>query len=145
MQSARTKSEAGILVLVVFILGLLVGGVGNHLWGARVWSSSAPPRRSGPPPGQSMAQRLQLTPDQQKQMDSIRDDMRTQFQADDAKRNVIIMQSRERIRAMLTPDQQVKFDAMIKGMDSHSRPGDRGPGPGPRLGPGPGPHPGPGF
>jgi Spy/CpxP family protein refolding chaperone len=142
MQSARTKSEAGILVLVVFILGLLVGVVGNHLWGTRVWSSSSAPQHpNGRPPGQSMAQRLQLTPDQQKQMDAIRDDMRTQFQTEDAKHNETIMQFRARIRAILTSDQQVKFDAMMKENDSHGR----GRGPGPQPGGGPGPHPGPGF
>jgi hypothetical protein len=51
------------------------------------------------------------------------------------------MQFRARIRAILTSDQQVKFDAMMKENDSHGR----GRGPGPQPGGGPGPHPGPGF
>lgn len=143
MQSAKTKSEAGILVLVVFILGLLVGGVGNHLWGARVWSSSAPSRGNvhPQPPGPSLSQRLQLSSDQQKQLDAIFNDSRTQLQAVDTQRNTIRMQTRARIRDILTPDQQTKFDAMIKDMDSHGRGPNRGPG-GPPPG---GPHPGPGF
>jgi hypothetical protein len=52
------------------------------------------------------------------------------------------MQTRDKIRAILTPDQLVKFNAMIKDTNSHPRGPNRGGGPGP--GPG-GPHPGPGF
>jgi hypothetical protein len=45
------------------------------------------------------------------------------------------------MRAMLTPDQQTKFDAMMKDEDAHGRgrgpggPGPGGPGGPPRLGP----------
>jgi hypothetical protein len=160
MQSARTKSEAGLLVLVVFLLGVLVGGEGYHLWGSRVFGNNdnmnnGPMRngRGAPPP--PLGQTLQLSPDQQKQMDAIWADAWTQLQSE---RNQTRTQTRDKIRAILTPDQLAKFNAMIKDMDSHPHPGDRGPGGPPRLGPpqappsGAGPaengnqqHPGPGF
>jgi hypothetical protein len=136
MQSARTKSEAGLLVLVVFLLGILVGGEGYHLWGARVFGNENGPMHNGrgaPPP---LGQTLQLSPDQQKSLDAIWADTRAQFQASDAQRNQIRMQTRDKVRAILTPDQLTKFNAMMKDVDAHQRPGDRGPdgrGPGVRL------------
>ena len=145
MQNSKTKSEAGLLVLVVFALGLLLGGVGNHLWGAHVWGSG-PPRGAGhpPPPGQSFSARMGLSPDQQKQLDAIFNDTHPQFQALDAQREALHLQVRARIRAILTPDQQVKFDAMTKDQDARGRgPNHGGPGPGGR-GPERGPHLGPG-
>jgi len=127
MQTAKAKSEAGILVLIVFILGLLVGGVGNHLWGAHVWGSQAPPHGAGhpPPAGRTFSQQMGLSPDQQKQLDAIFNDEHPKFQALDEQRNALHMEIRSRIRAILTPDQQVKFDAMMKDQDAHGR--GRGP------------------
>lgn len=150
MQNSKTKSEAGILVLVVFVLGLLVGGVGNHLWGARVWGSARQDHAGPghPPPGPSPSQRLGLTSDQQKQWDAIFTDARPQFQALDNQRNELHLQIREKLRAVLTPDQQVKFDAMVKDQDARGR-GRGGPNRGvpPQgdHGTSPAPHPGPGF
>ena len=141
MHSVKTKSEAGFLVFVVFVLGVLLGGVGNHLWNARVSSNSQPGPRPGGRggPGQ-FAQRLGLTPDQQKQIGTIVDDMHAQLQAlyapVDAKGDDVRMQTRAKIRAVLTPDQQTKFDAMMKERDAH-----RPSGPGPHFGSG-GPPPG---
>jgi Spy/CpxP family protein refolding chaperone len=153
MQNSKTKSEAGLLVLVVFVLGLLVGGVGNHLWGARVWSSARQDHAGPghpPPPGPSFSQRMGLSPDQQKQLDQIFDDAHPQFQALDNQREALHLQVRDKIRAILTPDQQVKFDAMVKDQDAHGRgrggpnrggpppQGEHGPAPGAGARPGPG-------
>lgn len=143
MQNSRTKSEAGLLVLVVFALGLLVGGVGNHLWGAHVWGSQTPPRGPGQRP-QPISQVLGLSADQQKQLDAIFNDTHPQFKALDAQREALHLQVRARIRAILTPDQQVKFDAMTKDQDARGRGPNRGGPPG-RDGHGPGGHQGPGF
>ena len=43
MENNKTRSEAAILVLVVFILGVLARRLGNHLWGERVWGHTFPP------------------------------------------------------------------------------------------------------
>ena len=143
MQNSRTKSEAGLLVLVVFLLGLLVGGVGYRLWGGRVFGA---PRdvHGGPPPGrgpqgQTFSEKMGLSADQQKQLDAIFTNAHPQFAALDAQRNALHEQVRQQIRAILTSDQQVKFDAMVKDEEAHGRGPSRGPGPGgpPRLGPPP--------
>ena len=36
MENTKKRGEAAVLVLVVFLLGALLGGVGNHLWDERV-------------------------------------------------------------------------------------------------------------
>jgi hypothetical protein len=83
--SSKTRREAALLVLVVFLLGLLVGGVGNHLWGERVWGRQQIGPHQGPPSREEIVNRLtvelQLTPDQQKQIGPIIDDTRSQVRA----------------------------------------------------------------
>ena len=36
MRSNKARLRSGSLVFVVFLLGILLGGVGDHLWGERV-------------------------------------------------------------------------------------------------------------
>ncbi len=45
MATTKARGEAAALVAVVFLLGILLGGVGNHLWGERVWGMRRRPRR----------------------------------------------------------------------------------------------------
>ncbi|MGH9571992.1 MAG: hypothetical protein ACRD40_00460, partial [Candidatus Acidiferrales bacterium] len=96
MQNSKTKGEAGLLVLVVFILGLLVGGVGNHIWGAHVWGSTRPDHAGPghPPPSGSFSARMGLSADQQKQLDAIYNDTHPQFLALDSQREALHQQVR---------------------------------------------------
>jgi Spy/CpxP family protein refolding chaperone len=125
MDATKARREAAILVFVVFLLGVLLGGVGNHLWGSRVWGNQA--GHAGPPPNRDQlladfTRELELTPDQQKQMGSILDDSRSKFHALDKsldpQRMQIRDQSRAQMRALLTPEQQPKFDAFLQRQDS---------------------------
>jgi len=119
--TTKARKEARILVFVVFLLGMLLGGVGNHLWGARVWGETQPAPAIKRVPGQFIAvmtQRLQLTPDQQKQFESMLDDTKTKlanlYGPVDQERDRIRMENRGRMRAVLTPEQQVQFDEVLK-------------------------------
>ena len=83
MATTKAKREAAVLFLVVFLLGVLLGGVGVHLWGERVLGGPAPVNPN-PTRAQVIAQcthELQLTPDQQKQMVAIIDDTRAKWAA----------------------------------------------------------------
>jgi Spy/CpxP family protein refolding chaperone len=131
MEATKARREAAILVLIVFLLGVLLGGVGNHLWGSRVWGNGSG-RPGGPPPNReqvldSFTKELQLTPDQEKQLGGILDDSRSQFRALneslDPKRMQIRDESRAQMRALLTPDQQTKFDAFMQKLDSQRKNG----------------------
>jgi Spy/CpxP family protein refolding chaperone len=127
MQSKNARLEAAVLVLVVFMLGLLLGGVGSHLWDERVLGETAAiktnPTRNDRVNG--LTQRLQLTPDQQKQIGATIDETLAKWKALytplDDQREAIRQQGRANIRAVLTPEQQVKFDEFLKQLDEQRR------------------------
>src|SRR5580693_4873720 len=122
MENSKTRREAALLVLVVFLLGVLLGGVGNHLWGERVWGKQNPAGQ--PTKGQivnNLTRELQLTSDQQKQLAAIVDDTRAQwrtlYSTIEPKHEEIRQQSRDRVRAILTPEQKPKFEEFMKHLD----------------------------
>lgn len=126
---SKTRTEAAVLVLVVFLLGVLVGGLGGHLWGGRVWGHQVPPGRMRPLSREQivndLTQQLQLTLNQQKQIGSIIDETRSQVHAlyvpVDAQHEQLRQQGRARMRAILTPDQQTKFDALMQRNDAQRK------------------------
>jgi Spy/CpxP family protein refolding chaperone len=122
MADKKTRSEAALLVLVVFLLGAIAGGTANHLWGERVWGKQ-------PAVGQSsrdqivsrMTNDLKLTPGQAQQFGAIVDDTRSKIRDDyaaaDSQRDNLRAHGRDRIRAILNADQIPKFDALMKKLD----------------------------
>ena len=127
METKSPRREAALLVFIVFALGLLLGGVGSHLWDERVLGQSQ--QVNTKPTRQQvlddLTERLQLTPDQQKQVAGAIDDTRTKWQALyaplDAPREEIRRQGRANIRAVLTPEQQTKFDDFLKRLDDQRK------------------------
>jgi Spy/CpxP family protein refolding chaperone len=130
MENTKKRSEAAVLVLVVFLLGALLGGLGNHLWGERVWGKQAP---VGPPTKTQiiadLTQQLELTPDQQKQLTGIVDDTRAQwrtlYSTIEPQHEQIRQQSRDRIRAILTPEQKPKFEDFVHHLDEQRKKDDQ--------------------
>jgi hypothetical protein len=125
MANTKARREAAVLVVVVFLLGATLGAVGNHLWGARVlgmMTADKPARLHGMA---DLAQQLKLTPEQQKQVVGITDDVRTRWKALytplDAEREQMRLQGRQKIRAILTSEQQPKFDAYIERLDEQRK------------------------
>ena len=126
MDNTKKRGEAAVLVFVVFLLGALLGGVGNHVWGERVWGkqiiNTQPTRNEivG-----DLTRDLQLTPDQQKQLGSIVDDTRAQWRTlyttIEPQHEQIRQQSRDRIRAILTPDQKPKFEDFMHRIDEQRK------------------------
>src|SRR6202044_2388447 len=122
MQNTKTRGEAAALVIVVFLLGALLGGVGNHVWGERVWGKQT--INTQPTRDQlvgDLTRDLQLTPDQQKQLGSIVDDTRAQwrtlYNTIEPQHEQIRQQARDRMRAILTPEQKPKFEAFMHRID----------------------------
>jgi hypothetical protein len=127
MEKTKARLEAAGLFLVVFVLGVIFGVVGNHVWSQRV-SGEQTTVNTKPTRDQVMqdlTQRLQLTPDQQKQIGAAIDDTRAKWQAlyatIDAPREQIRQEGRAKIRATLTPDQQIKFDDFMKRLDEQRK------------------------
>jgi Spy/CpxP family protein refolding chaperone len=130
MDNDKKRGEAALLVLVVFLLGVLLGGVGNHLWGERVWGKQV--TTTTPSKGQivnDLTRELQLTADQQKQLGAIVDDTRAQwrtlYSTIEPQHEQIRQQSRDRIRAILTPDQKPKFEEFMKRLDEQRQKDDQ--------------------
>jgi hypothetical protein len=129
METSKKRGEAAVLVLVVFLLGALLGGLGNHLWGERVWGRQNPP---GPPTKtqiiSDLTQQLELTPDQQKQLTGIVDDTRAQwrtlYSTIEPRHEEIRQQSRDRIRAILTTEQKPKFEDFVHRLDEQRKKDD---------------------
>ena len=126
MQNTKTRGEAAVLVIVVFLLGALLGGVGNHVWGDRVWGKQTSPAH--PTRDQlvsTLTHELQLNADQQQQLGVIIDDTRAQIHAvyapADAQRETLRQGGRNRIRAILTPEQKPKFEAFMQNLDEQRK------------------------
>ena len=127
MQNSKARLEAAALFVAVFILGVVFGVFGNHVWAQRV-SSDAAKINTKPTRDQvvqDLTTRLQLTTDQQKQVATTIDDTRARWQALyaplDAPREQIRQDGRAKIRALLTPDQQLKFDDFLKRLDEQRK------------------------
>jgi hypothetical protein len=125
MENNRARLEAAVLVFVVFLLGLLLGGVGSHLWDERVLGQDVNTKPTRQQVLDDLTERLQLSPDQQKQIGGMIDDTRAKWQALyaplDSPREQIRQQGRANIRAVLTPDQQAKFDDFLKKLDEQRK------------------------
>src|SRR5215472_1843449 len=127
MKNLKARLEAAALFLVVFVLGATFGVLGAHMWAQRV-SGEAAPINTKPTRDQIMqdlTQRLQLTPDQQRSIAAAIDETRARWQALyaplDAPREQIRQEGRSKVRAVLTPQQQVKFDEEMRQLDEQRR------------------------
>jgi Spy/CpxP family protein refolding chaperone len=129
MATNKAGREAAVLFLVVFLLGVVLGGLGGHLWGERVWGGQPTPLvNTRPTRNEVIAQctrELQLTSDQQKQLVAIIDDTRGKWAALyaplDPQHEQIRQEGRAHIRAILTPEQQVKFDDFMRRIDEQRK------------------------
>jgi Spy/CpxP family protein refolding chaperone len=120
MENTKVRREAALLAVVVFVLGALVGGIATHVWTIHASNQQMSPHGRDQILTQ-MTRELDFTPEQLKAVTEIVDDthaqMRTLYSPLDAPREQIRQKTRERIRAVLTPDQMPKFDDFLRRMD----------------------------
>jgi len=135
-EANRSRRVAVLLVIAVFVLGIALGTLGTYLEGYRVFGAGMLHRQpvDHSPAAQQRAlharadrwtKDLNLTPDQQKQLDSVLAQMQTRYsgiheqfraQEDQARK-----QGRDEIRAILTPDQLAKFEETMRKMDEERK------------------------
>jgi hypothetical protein len=124
MENSKSRREAAFLVIIVFALGILLGGLGTHLWGERVWGRQAAPNSRDELIGR-MTHEVGLTPEQQTQVTAIVDDTRAQWRALysplDSKKDEIRQQSRAKLRALMTPDQKPKLEDFFHQLDDQRK------------------------
>lgn len=115
--------KAIVLVLGVFILGMIVGGLAMYLAEGRVLRSA---QRGGPGRVvQQLTTDLGLSAEQQKQLESILEETRSHYEklyeTIQPERQKIREEGRDRIRAILSPEQRAKFEEFVRRIDERNK------------------------
>lgn len=130
MPAERTKSTALLLVIAVFVLGVAVGGLGMYAARGRVFGAPAAHTPMTPEKARArrvadLTEKLNLNPDQAKQLDGILTQIHSQYvnihDQENALREQESKQGRDQIRAILTPDQVAKFNDYLQKMDEERK------------------------
>lgn len=127
METNQGSRKAVLLVVVLFALGIALGSVGTYLVTTRVLAAR-PQTAPAHNPGHTMAmftRDLNLSPDQQSQIQSILNDTRAHYAALheklDPEYEQVRQQGRDHIRQLLTPEQRPKFEDLLRQMDEERR------------------------
>jgi hypothetical protein len=120
------KWKASVLVLAVFLLGLLVGGLGVHVMGSK---AAAPPAAALPTTSDEVVKQLDvrcsLTADQQKQIQAIMEEVMAEYHRiyEPIRPQIeeVRQAGRQRIRGVLKPEQLPKFEEYLRWMDEEKK------------------------
>ena len=125
--NSETRRKARFWLGLVFILGAAIGAVFGYSFAHRSYAStqtpSEPERRAKRVA--EMTKDVGLTPEQSTQIDQIihqaHDEMKAIHEKSDADVDVVRQRAREQMRALLTPEQKPKFEAIIQRMDQERK------------------------
>ena len=128
MSDTTATRKAALWVGVVFLLGAALGGMLGYVF-AHHTAMAAPAQMTDSEKRaqkvQRLTQELNLSPDQQKQLDTIMASVQAQYkaihQSTDPQTNEARQKGREQIRAILTPEQKPKFEEFLKRLDDERK------------------------
>ncbi len=128
MSDASVTRKAALWVGVVFLLGASLGGMIGYVF-ARHTALAAPPQISEATKRaqkvQRLTQELNLSSEQQKELEVIIASVQAQYkaihQSTDPQINEAREKGRERIRAILAPEQKPKFEEFLKRIDEERK------------------------
>jgi Spy/CpxP family protein refolding chaperone len=127
MDANQSNRKAVLLVFVLFVLGIALGSVGTYVVTMRV-QAARPQATLAHNPARTMAmytRDLNLSPDQQNQIQAILNDTRSRYaelhEKLDPEYEQVRQQGRERIRQILTPEQRPKFEDLLRQIDEDRR------------------------
>jgi periplasmic protein CpxP/Spy len=128
MSDTTATRKAALWVGVVFLLGAALGGMLGYVF-AHHTAMAAPAQRTDSEKRaqkvQRLTQELNLSPDQQKQLDTIMASVQAQYkaihQSTDPQINEVRQKGREQIRAILTSEQKPKFEEFLKRIDEERK------------------------
>jgi hypothetical protein len=124
------RAKAFFSLILVLIVGVVIGGAVNHLYVSKFSPGRTPDssnRRSSNRhfPVKEMIERLQLDPDQEKQLHGVlerrREDLHKAEQAYGEARSVVKKRARAEILEILTEDQARRLDEFLKELRSRRR------------------------
>jgi Spy/CpxP family protein refolding chaperone len=127
MNEATAKQRAAIWVAVVFLLGASLGGVVGYIFAHRSVSANAPmtAQQRRAQKMETLTREANLTPDQRQQLEAILTQLHGEYKAlheqSDAQIDQARQKGRNQIRAILTPEQQPKFEEFLKRMDEERK------------------------
>ena len=121
------KWKASILVLSVFLLGMVLGGLMVHMKGSSVVAGNPP--AALPSTSDDVVKQLDakcsLTPDQQKQirqiMDNVMEEYHRLYEPIRPEIEEVRQAGRQRIRGVLTLEQLPKFEEYLRWMDKEKK------------------------
>jgi Spy/CpxP family protein refolding chaperone len=128
MSEATPRQKAALWVGVVFLLGAALGGTLGYVFAHQ---SYAAPRAAMTDQAKKqhkvdrLTQELGLSGDQRQQLDAIITDVEAEYKAirktTEPQIDVARQKGRERVRAILTPEQRPKFEEFLKRIDEERR------------------------
>jgi|ERR1700688_1467188 flagellar basal body-associated protein FliL len=130
MTESSTTRKAALWVGLVFLLGAALGGMAGYVFAHQkyaVTNAAAPPsdavRRAQKV--QELSSRVNLTPEQSRQVDGVIADIQTQMKSIrktlDPQLDEVRQKGRERIRAILSAEQRPKFEEYIQKLDEERK------------------------
>jgi Spy/CpxP family protein refolding chaperone len=127
MDANQGSRKAMMLVFVLFALGVALGSVGTYVVTTRV-QAARPQATLAHNPARTMAmytRDLNLSPDQQTQIQAILNDTRARYaglhEKLDPEYEQVRQQGRDHIRQVLTPEQRPKFEDLLRQIDEDRR------------------------
>ena len=127
---ARTNVKIWLVLLVVFLLGSVTGAALTGLYRSRAGAGGAEAReRAMHERFEKMRTELNLTDQQTTSIRAILDETRNEYRALRTELRPRFeeprLKARARIRALLTPEQQPKFDALVAQQDAQRDEGQK--------------------
>ena len=120
--AGRTRLKMWLVLLAVFVLGCVTGVALTGLYRSRASTGSESRERAMHERFEKMRTELSLTDQQTTAVRTILDETRNEYRALRTELRPRFeeprMKARARIRALLTPEQQQKFDAMVAQQDA---------------------------
>jgi Spy/CpxP family protein refolding chaperone len=120
--TGRTTLKIWLVLLVVFVLGSVTGAALTGLYRSRAGGGAEARERAMHDRFEKMRSELSLTDQQTTSVRTILDETRNEYRALRTELRPRFeeprMKARTRIRALLTPEQQKKFDAMVAQQDA---------------------------
>jgi uncharacterized protein HemX len=118
--AASASRKAALWIAAVFVLAAALGSVAGYVYGHRAPVPMSDEARRAQKVA-TLTKELQLTPEQQTQADGIFRDTQAAFQdvhkQTDAMIEVARQKGRDRLRAMMTPEQKPKFEEFLRKLD----------------------------
>jgi|SRR5580704_9953630 Spy/CpxP family protein refolding chaperone len=127
MNEATAKQRAAVWVAVVFLLGVLLGGVVGYVFAHHPVSANAPlsPQERRAQKVEELTRVADLTPEQRQQLEAILTQLHSEYKTlheqSDAQIDQARQKGRNQIRAILTPEQKPKFEEFLRKMDEERK------------------------